>query len=190
MEKTVVTLYKALLLYQMKSICSYYRSQVLVFFRGLANLDNWDDDLKSVTDAEVALQTDSNQYNSWHAKSSLGRLVELAKTMEELLGDVRQTLRDFIVLQKEMQMDNKDTECLYDLFVMDPQDDIDTIEKKKDKLLDDAYKWILNTKEYIVFTNWSNDESSLPLCRLLWVKGHAGTGKTILLIGIIRQLSD
>ena len=50
-------------------------------------------------------------------------------------------------------MDNKDIECLHDLFVIDPQDDIDTIKKKKDKLLDDAYKWILNTKEYAAFTN-------------------------------------
>jgi hypothetical protein len=41
------------------------------------------------------------------------------------------------------------------------------IEEKKDKLLDDAYKWILYTKEYIAFTNWSNDESTLPPCRLM-----------------------
>jgi WD40 repeat protein len=190
LEKTVVALYKALLLYQMKSVCSYYRNQGLVFLRSLANLDDWDGDLKSVTDAEVTLEKDSGQYNSEHAKSSLGRLVELAEKMETLFKDVRQTLRDFIVLQKEMQMDEEDTKCLRDLFVVDPQDDMDTIEMKKDKLLDEAYKWILNTKEYTAFTNWSNDESPLTPCRLLWVKGHAGTGKTMLLIGIIRQLSD
>jgi hypothetical protein len=89
-----------------------------------------------------------------------------------------------------MQMDEEDTKCLRDLFVVDPQDDIETIEMKKDKFLDDAYKWILDTKEYAAFTNWSNDELPLPPRRLLWVKGHAGTGKTMLLIGIIRQLSD
>ncbi len=68
LEKTVVTLYKALLLYQMKSVCSYYQSQGLVFLRGLANLNDWDGDLKSVTDAEIALQKDSDQYNKQHAK--------------------------------------------------------------------------------------------------------------------------
>lgn len=94
------------LLYQMKSVCSYYRNQGLVFLRSLANLDDWDGDLKSVTDAEVALQKDSDQYNSQYAKSSLGRLVELAKRMETLLEDVHQSFRDFIVLQKE------DTKCL------------------------------------------------------------------------------
>ena len=153
------------------------------------NLDDWDSDLKSVTDAEDALQKDSDQYNNQHAKSSLGRLVELAKGMETMLGDVRQALRDYIVLQKEMHMDDEDTECLRDLFVVDPQIDMKKIEKIKGGLLDDAYKWILDTEEYAAFTNWSN-ESALPPCRLLWIKGHAGTGKTMLLIGIIRELSD
>jgi hypothetical protein len=190
LEKAVVALYKALLLYQIKSVCSYYRNQGLAFLRSLANLDDWDGDLKSVTDAEVALQKDSDQYSSQHAKSSLGRLVKLAEGMETLLGDVRRTLRDFIVQQKDVQMDKEDTKCRRDLFVVDPQDDMETIEGRKDTLLDDAYKWILDTKEYAAFTNWSNDESPLPPCRLLWVKGHAGTGKTMLLIGIIRQLSD
>jgi hypothetical protein len=40
LEKTVVALYKALLLYQMKSVCSYYWNQGLVFLCSLANLDD------------------------------------------------------------------------------------------------------------------------------------------------------
>ena len=86
LESTVVALYKALLLYQMKSVCSYYRNQGLVFLRGLANLDDWDGDLKSVTDAEDALQKDSDQYNSQHAKSFLRRLVEFGEERQSLLG--------------------------------------------------------------------------------------------------------
>lgn len=109
--------------------------------------------------------------------------------MEKLHKDIRQTLEQFIVQQKERQTDEEDTKCLCDLFVVDPQDDMETIEMKKDELLDDAYKWILDTKEYAAFTNWTNNKSSLSSCRLLWVKGHAGTGKTMLLMRIIRQLS-
>jgi hypothetical protein len=60
LEKAVVVLYKALLLYQIKSVCSYYRNQGLAFLRSLVNLDTWDSNLKSVTDAEVALQKDSD----------------------------------------------------------------------------------------------------------------------------------
>jgi hypothetical protein len=114
--------------------------QGLVFLRSLANLDDWDGDLKNVTDAEAALQKDSDQYNGQHAKSSLTRLVEDADKMEILLGGIRQDIRDFIARQK----DKYDDECLRELCVVDPQDDMDTIEMKKDKLLDDAYKWILD----------------------------------------------
>jgi hypothetical protein len=68
LEKTVITLYKALL-YQMKSVCSYYRNQGVVFLRGPVNLDDWAGDLASVTKAEVTLKEDSEMYNNLHAKS-------------------------------------------------------------------------------------------------------------------------
>ncbi|EFY86801.1 wd-repeat protein [Metarhizium acridum CQMa 102] len=65
------------------------------------------------------------------------------------------------------------------------------IEKNKETLLNEAYKWIFDSKAYQAFTNWSNTGSTLlPSCRLLWIKGHAGTGKTMLLMGIIRELSS
>jgi predicted ATPase len=73
---------------------------------------------------------------------------------------------------------------------MDPQDDMDLIQtKQKEELFDDAHKWILDTYEYTTFIDWSMDESVKQPSRLLWIKGPAGTGKTMLLIGIIRQLS-
>jgi hypothetical protein len=81
----------------------------------LANLDDWDSDLKSVTDAESALQKDLDQFNTQHAKSLLGHLVELAKEREALLGDIRHALRDNFALQKEVHRDEKDTRCLQDL---------------------------------------------------------------------------
>ena len=86
----------------------------------------------------------------------------------------------------EMRMDDKSTKCLRNLRVIDPQDDMKTIERKKDKLFDEAYNWIFHRKEYTAFTNW--DEFDSP--RLLWIKGPAGTGKTMLLISIIRELES
>ncbi|OQE38050.1 hypothetical protein PENCOP_c009G07947 [Penicillium coprophilum] len=88
-----------------------------------------------------------------------------------------------------MQTDEKDEQCLQDLFVVDPQDDMEKIEKSKDKLLGEAYRWILNTDEFVGLTNWGNSRS-LPPCRVLCYQGHAGTGKTMLLIGIVRELSS
>jgi N-terminal domain of NWD NACHT-NTPase len=107
----VVALYKALL-YQMKSVCSYYRNQGLTFLRGLVNLDDWDGDLRSVTDAEDALRKDSDLYIDQRAKSFLATLVEAGGKMTSLLGDLYQVLRDYIVLQKKIQMNNEDTICL------------------------------------------------------------------------------
>ena len=116
----------------------------------------------------------------------MAELVKLAEGMETHLRDIHQDLRDFIALQKEMRMDDKSIECLWELPVIDPQDDIKTIEWKKDKLFNEAYKWIFRRKEYAAFTNW--DEPDSP--RLLWIKGLAGTGKTMLLIGVIRELES
>ncbi len=188
LEEKVVALYKAILLYQMKSVCSYYRHQGFNFLLQLANFDNWDGALQSVRDAEDTLRNDSDRYIKEHAKSSLGNIAERAENMETQLGNIGQTLKDLIALQEQIHSDDKNMECLRDLYVVNPHDDMARIENNKDRLLYDAYEWILRTDQYAAFTTW--DESDLPPCRLLWIKGLAGTGKTMLLIGIIRDLSD
>ncbi|KAL6805892.1 WD40 repeat-like protein [Trichoderma sp. SZMC 28012] len=187
LEKEIISLYKALLLYQMNSICSYYRHQGLQFLRGLANLDSWENDYKSIRDAEDVLRHDLDQYIKVQGKTMLEGLLGRAKGMVELLGDLRQTLQDIVIHQKS-NLDEKNKQCLRDLFVVDPQDDMKKIEKNKDTLLSEANSWIFQIEEYQAFTNWDNTGSMLPSCRLLWIKGHAGTGKTMLLMGIIREL--
>lgn len=184
LERSVLTLYKALLLYQMKSVCSYYRNQGVVALRSLVVWDNWEGDLTEVTDAEAVVETLSAQYYREYGKEGLRQLVARGQEAQSLLGNIHQTLQDFITQQKDNDRDNLDTECLRDLRVVDPEDDMKRIENRKDKLLEDAYKWILDTKEYAEFTNWSDKKPCL-----LWIKGPAGTGKTMLLIGVLRQLS-
>jgi hypothetical protein len=190
LEKKAVALYRALLRYQMESVCSYYRHQGIVFLRGLAKRDDWDSYLKAVTDAEDSLLNDWDKYDKLKAKSLLSELAQGSEAANSCLGDIRQTLWDCIRLLKTKETDSDKKNCLRDLRVVDPQVEMKTIEDKKDNLLDAAYEWVLGTKEYAAFTDWSNEESGLPPCRLLWIKGHAGTGKTMLLIGIIRSLSN
>jgi hypothetical protein len=72
----------------------------------LANLGDWDGDLKSVTDAKEAVLKDSKLYNTEHAKSSLRRLVEDADKMETLLREIRLDIRDFIARQKDKSIFN------------------------------------------------------------------------------------
>ncbi|KAH1598871.1 hypothetical protein KXX44_005394 [Aspergillus fumigatus] len=190
LEKAVVLLYKELLLYQMKSVCSYYRNRGVGFLRGLANLDDWDGDLACVKNAEVVVREYSEQYCREYHKSSLRQLVDSSSEMEKYLGDIHQNLRDFIALQKTTRRNDEDKECLQDLFAVDPQYDLKDIEEKKDKLLDDVYDWVFRTDEYAVFTDWLDDGRNGASYRMLWIDGPAGTGKTMLFMGIIRKLSD
>ncbi|RHZ69153.1 hypothetical protein CDV55_102618 [Aspergillus turcosus] len=190
LEKAVVLLYKELLLYQMKSVCSYYRHRGVGFLRGLANLDDWDGDLARVKDAEIVVREYSEQYYREYQKSSLCQLVNSGFQMDKHLGNIHQDLREFIALQKTASRDNEDRECLQDLFAVDPQYDLKDLEERKDKLLDDAYDWVLRTDGYATFINWLDDGRTRPSCRVLWINGPAGTGKTMLFMGIIRELSS
>ncbi|KAJ5380537.1 G-protein beta WD- 40 repeats containing protein [Penicillium cataractarum] len=54
--------------------------------------------------------------------------------------------------------------------------------KKKDRLLHESIEWILQDPQY---KNWQTGDN---VC-LLWIKGGAGKGKTMLSIGIIEELS-
>lgn len=187
LQTRVVSLYKALLLYQMKSACSYYRNQGLAFFRDLMDLEHWDSSLKDVTDAEAAVETDLRQYIETKNMKSLCDLVHLGEAREGKLGNIHQSLDELINSQKAMHADDEKNACLQALYVVNPRDEIARIENKNEKLIFDASKWILGTPEYAAFTGWEGvDESASPL---LWIKGNHGTGKTMLLIGIIRELS-
>jgi hypothetical protein len=70
---------------------------------------------------------------------------------------------------------------LADLRSTDPRDDKTRIERTKGGLLKDAYRWILDHED---FQQWRIDKES----RLLWIKGGPGKGKTMLLIGIIKEI--
>ncbi|KAF2626135.1 beta transducin-like protein HET-D2Y [Macroventuria anomochaeta] len=71
--------------------------------------------------------------------------------------------------------------CVQDLRSTDPHDDKKRIEETKGGLLSDSYCWVLDNT---AFQLWQRDQHS----RLLWIKGDAGKGKTMLLCGIINEL--
>ncbi|KAK4458976.1 hypothetical protein QBC42DRAFT_299809 [Cladorrhinum samala] len=71
--------------------------------------------------------------------------------------------------------------CLHHLRLTDPRLDKIRIEQTKGGLVIDSYRWILDNAG---FQQWRDD----PQRRLLWIKGDAGKGKTMLLCGIINEL--
>ena len=62
-----------------------------------------------------------------------------------------------------------------------PRDDKERIEKTKSGMLQDSYRWVLNTDN---FRRWRIDNQS----RLSEIKGDPGKGKTMLLHGIIDEM--
>ncbi|KAN0073083.1 hypothetical protein V8E54_009197 [Elaphomyces granulatus] len=80
-------------------------------------------------------------------------------------------------------MTDEDHHCLADLLLTDPGNEKSRIERTKGGLLSDSFRWILNNSE---FQRWREDKQS----QLLWIKGDAGKGKTMLMIGIIGELQQ
>lgn len=118
----------------------------------------------------------------------MGKLVTDGEETQKTLGSFHQSFKVFMESQRQRQMDIDDDKCLESLYRVDPQGQIVTIEGKKEKLFPAAYRWILDTKEYKSLTDWRSHDCSSP--RVLWVNGPAGTGKTMLLLGIISQIYD
>jgi len=109
LEKRIVDLYKALLLYQIKSVYSCYQNQGIILFQDIIKLDDWDGNLKSVQDAENAVRQDSDAYNTLKIRSCLEQLVDTTKNQEtKLLQDIHQLLQD----QFSMQLEREDQKCL------------------------------------------------------------------------------
>ncbi|CAG8325355.1 unnamed protein product [Penicillium salamii] len=73
--------------------------------------------------------------------------------------------------------------CLRDLRTTNPHHNKDRIQNTNGGLLKDSYCWILDNEE---FQQWQNNQSNC----LLWIRGDPGKGKTMLLCGIIDELTQ
>ncbi|KAK3946807.1 hypothetical protein QBC32DRAFT_387713 [Pseudoneurospora amorphoporcata] len=129
LENQIVDLYKALLSYQIKSVCAYYRNRGLVFLRDIVKLDDWNADLGAIQDAEKCFRDDSQTYTAQQVTSHLNQLVI-------------------------QHISEKNQQCLKHLRLTDPRDDKVRIERTKGGLLQDSYRWVLNNAN---FQQWRDD---------------------------------
>lgn len=159
LEAQLIGLYKLLLLYQMKSVCSYYKNRGLVFLRDIAKLDDWDGDIKAIEKAETLFYKDSDVHRKEKMNANLEQIVTYVK----------------------QKMTKEDLQCFKDLGITDPSYDKKRIESTKGGLLEQSYRWILDNPD---FQQWRDDEER----RLLWIRGDPGKGKTMLLCGIANEL--
>ncbi|KAJ5681613.1 NACHT-domain-containing protein [Penicillium maclennaniae] len=188
----LIDLYKLIIDFQVRSVIRFYRSRTKNFFRGTINYDGWDKKIQNIKENDAALvqkfETAMSGTGLDISRSSLQELRKLAqeasKQRASLSSLIRISQEQLSVLQRIDQhiTDPQDQICLQHLRTTNPRDDKDRIEKDKGGLLKDSYRWILDNDD---FRHWRKD----PKSRLLWVKGDPGKGKTMLLCGIIDELT-
>ncbi|KAL2821948.1 hypothetical protein BJX63DRAFT_427310 [Aspergillus granulosus] len=78
---------------------------------------------------------------------------------------------------------DEDRRCLKNLMstLENPESALQRIEDTKGGLLKDSFRWVLDNTD---FQKWRSN----PQSQLLWIKGDPGKGKTMLMIGIIKEL--
>ncbi|KAL6787103.1 quinon protein alcohol dehydrogenase-like superfamily [Trichoderma sp. SZMC 28012] len=177
LEKRLVELYKALLLYQMKSVCSYHRNRGYGFLRDLIKLDNWAISVQNIQKAEDSLRQDAEVYGSQQSRSRLELIANHAKTQESEIKSIAKALEE----QLRRQISEEDQTCLRELWSHDPYTEKKRIEDTKGGFLQDSFNWILENDH---FCQWFED----PSRPLLWIRGDPGKGKTMLLCGIVDNL--
>ena len=158
----IIDLYKAILIYIMKSVCAYNQNQALNALRNMLRLDKWSGTLGAVTEAEAAVN---------EAASKIGK------------REVNSYLKILVSIRRSEAQNGLLKMCC----VADMRAEIEFIESRTDKLVAASYRWILGTREYRNFTDWERTDAN---GRLLWIKGNAGKGKTMLCIGVVRDLTS
>ena len=170
LRSKMLDLYQFLLFYQIKSVCFYYRRQIWGILRSYADLDDWNGDLSTITESEEKLHRDLSLYK-----------------LEHLSDEVRNfsnELRQFSRAQEERDKLKEDKQCMKDLFSINPRSEIEKITDARGKPIKEIYDWIIDTEEYHSFMDWEKLKSP----NLLRINGQAGTGKTMMSVGLIQKL--
>lgn len=160
----LIDLYKKVLSFEIKSICSYYRHRALIFLGDLIKLGDWEGNLEAIRDAEAFFNEHVRVFQN----------VDLGQDVKQLVTHAKD--------EQEYRKTDDDKKCLRDLYITDPRMDKRRIESTKGGLVQDSYRWILNDSD---FKTWLHDDDK----RLLWVKGDPGKGKTMLLCGIVDEIT-
>ncbi|CAK7233203.1 hypothetical protein SEUCBS140593_008524 [Sporothrix eucalyptigena] len=142
-------------------ILDLYKTLLKYIIKSILKLDDWSGSLADVTNAENSLKEAANAFGVRQANSYLGLLVN-------------------------MHLSKEQDEIVQTCYVTNMAAEIESLQSRKDQLLADSYKWILDSQEYKDFTYWRSSSSK----RLLWIKADAGKGKTMLLIGIVHELTS
>ncbi|KAI3539245.1 hypothetical protein CABS03_12327 [Colletotrichum abscissum] len=182
LEKQIVELYRRLLLYQMKSVYRYYRSQILVLLGDVFKIDDWTGELTGVKEAEDHVRARLGQYQSSSICDSLKTLAGVMQHQTDQIQDLSSLIQKQYQAQQDRDKHRDRENCLIDFRQkVDPHHEKDRIQNEKGGLLRDAYSWVLDHDSY---GKWHKETHH----KILWIKGDPGKGKTMLICGIIDEL--
>ena len=85
-------------------------------------------------------------------------------------------------IMANVAFNENDSQCLRDLRLTDPRQDIERIKASKDRLLDGSCSWVLKDSAFVDW--WTRDDS-----RLLWIHGDPGKGKTMMMMALISEVA-
>ncbi|KAL2821274.1 WD40 repeat-like protein [Aspergillus cavernicola] len=179
LKEQVKSLYKLVIDYQVQSVMKVNRNSGKNYFRSVTDYDGWSDQLNTIKEEEKTLGIRFQGAASW---LNVHKLNDLKREAQES----RNTLEDIANYTRKIEQHMSDAEyrrCLNTLKATNPQLDKQRIEKFKGGLLKDSYHWVIENQD---FKRWMDARSG----QLLWIKGQPGKGKTMLLCGIIDELSQ
>lgn len=186
----------------MKSVCSYYKNQGLVWLRNTINLDDWDGQLQGVKSAEDAVQVDSDTYIKFQSKDLLSALVRKGQEGQKILGDLHQTLQAYVTDQREEKTERKkrlreadDQSAVLGVLAFDKSSDkwdyregvpMATWEAAHQNILKQR---VAGTGEWLfsdpLFQAWENTERDVTMLALV---GGESAGKSYLASSVIHYL--
>lgn len=156
----ILDFYVNILTCLLKCICAVYNGKVQIF-KDMLRLDGWESIFRMTLQKEASFRNVIRDYSDERKISYLELLVDLYRSAAE-------------------------DEVMRKLFVINMRTEIQSLQHRKDDLIPESSNWILSNDLFLQFTSWKDGNR----CRRLWIKGKAGMGKTMLLIGIVRKLED
>lgn len=178
-------LYKLVIDYQVQSVMKFNRNAGKNFLRSVVDYDDWSGLLKIIQEEEKTLDRNFHQAAAVLKLQDFRLNLQHLRDLKQEAQESREQLQDIASYAQKIEQHMYESEkrrVLGTLKATDPSLEKQSLEKRKGGLLEKSYGWVIDNED---FKRWKNASSG----QLLWVKGDPGKGKTMLLCGIINELS-
>ncbi|CAG8428408.1 unnamed protein product [Penicillium salamii] len=178
LNEQVKSLYKLVIEFQVQSVMRFDRSPTKNYIRSVIDYESWSTRLDLIKESEKTIRNNMQGAASW-------TIVQKLENLKQEAQDSRKTVEEIAHTTQKIEQHMSDAEyrrCLDTLKASGFELDKESIQDFKGGLLKDSYQWVVENHD---FKRWMAARSG----QLLWIKGDPGKGKTMLLCGIVDELS-